>query len=32
VGKINNDQLHDYAQRKGMSIEDATRWLRPVLE
>ncbi len=32
VGKINEDQLKDYAARKGMSIEDATRWLRPVLE
>jgi 5-methyltetrahydrofolate--homocysteine methyltransferase len=32
IGKINEDQLHDYAARKGMSIEDATRWLRPVLE
>jgi 5-methyltetrahydrofolate--homocysteine methyltransferase len=32
VGKINEDQLHDYAARKGMSIDDATRWLRPVLE
>ena len=32
VGKIEKDQLHDYAQRKGMSLEDATRWLRPILE
>lgn len=32
VGKISNDQLQDYAERKGMDIEDATRWLRPVLE
>ncbi len=32
VGKISEDQLNDYAQRKGMSIEDATRWLRPILE
>ncbi len=32
VGKIEKDQLADYAQRKGMSMEDATRWLRPVLE
>ena len=32
IGKINEDQLHDYAARKGMSIEDATRWLRPILE
>ena len=32
VGKIMQDQLEDYANRKGMSIEQATKWLRPVLE
>jgi 5-methyltetrahydrofolate--homocysteine methyltransferase len=32
VGKIMQDQLKDYAKRKGMSIDEATRWLRPVLE
>jgi 5-methyltetrahydrofolate--homocysteine methyltransferase len=32
VGKIQQDQLEDYAKRKGMSIEEATKWLRPVLE
>ena len=32
LGKIGRDQLQDYAQRKGMSLEDAQRWLRPVLE
>jgi 5-methyltetrahydrofolate--homocysteine methyltransferase len=32
VGKIMQDQLVDYADRKGMSIEEATKWLRPVLE
>ncbi len=32
VGKIEKDQLEDYARRKGMSIEDTTRWLRPILE
>jgi len=32
VGKIKRDQLEDYASRKGMSIEEAERWLRPVLE
>ena len=32
VGKIMKDQLEDYAKRKGMSIEEATKWLRPVLE
>jgi 5-methyltetrahydrofolate--homocysteine methyltransferase len=32
VGKIQQDQLQDYAGRKGMSIEEATKWLRPILE
>ena len=32
VGKIMRDQLEDYAKRKGMSLEEAERWLRPVLE
>ncbi len=32
VGKIMQDQLEDYAKRKGMSIEEAAKWLRPVLE
>jgi 5-methyltetrahydrofolate--homocysteine methyltransferase len=32
VGKIEKDQLQDYAKRKGMNIDDATRWLRPILE
>jgi 5-methyltetrahydrofolate--homocysteine methyltransferase len=32
LGKIDKDQLEDYAKRKGISIEEATRWLRPVLE
>ncbi len=32
VGKIEKDQLVDYTKRKGMSIEEATRWLRPILE
>ncbi len=27
VGKINNDQLEDYAARKGMSVEEIKRWL-----
>jgi 5-methyltetrahydrofolate--homocysteine methyltransferase len=31
VGKINRDQVIDYAKRKDMSIEEAERWLRPVL-
>jgi 5-methyltetrahydrofolate--homocysteine methyltransferase len=32
VGKIDNDQLKDYAIRKGMSLDDAIRWLRPILD
>ena len=32
VGKIQRDQLSDYAQRKGMSLSDAERWLRPILD
>ncbi|HMO61048.1 MAG TPA: methionine synthase [Ferruginibacter sp.] len=32
VGKIDKDQLEDYAKRKGISIEEATKWLRPILE
>lgn len=32
VGKIDTTQLNDYAKRKGMSIDDATKWLRPILE
>lgn len=32
VGKIQRDQLEDYAKRKNMPIEEAERWLSPVLE
>ncbi len=32
VGKIGRDQVEDYARRKGMSIEEAERWLRPNLD
>jgi len=31
IGKIGNDQLKDYAKRKNMKIEEATRWLAPNL-
>ena len=31
VGKIAEDQLLDYAERKGWSAEEARRWLSPVL-
>jgi len=32
VGKIEKDQVVDYASRKGISLEEAEKWLRPVLE
>ena len=32
LGKIGRDQLEDYAARKGMTMEEAEKWLRPVLE
>lgn len=32
LGKMGRDQLEDYAKRKGMSLEEAEKWLRPVLE
>ena len=31
VGKINRDQVADYAKRKGMSLAEAERWLAPNL-
>ncbi|MCH9807511.1 MAG: methionine synthase [Alphaproteobacteria bacterium] len=31
VGKIERDQVEDYAQRKGWTVEEAERWLSPVL-
>lgn len=32
IGKIQQDQLEDYANRKGMAMSEATRWLRPILD
>ncbi len=32
VGKIREDQLEDYARRKDLSLEEISRWLRPILE
>jgi 5-methyltetrahydrofolate--homocysteine methyltransferase len=32
IGKIGRDQLEDYAKRKDMPLDEAERWLRPVLE
>jgi 5-methyltetrahydrofolate--homocysteine methyltransferase len=31
VGKIERDQVEDYAARKGFSVEETERWLAPVL-
>jgi 5-methyltetrahydrofolate--homocysteine methyltransferase len=31
VGKVEADQVADYAQRKGWTMEEAERWLAPVL-
>jgi 5-methyltetrahydrofolate--homocysteine methyltransferase len=31
VGKVERDQVQDYALRKGWSIQEAERWLGPVL-
>ena len=31
VGKIEKDQVEDYARRKGMSVGDVERWLAPIL-
>jgi 5-methyltetrahydrofolate--homocysteine methyltransferase len=32
VGKIEKDQVKDYAERKKMDLEEIERWLRPQLE
>ncbi|HWP64135.1 MAG TPA: methionine synthase [Candidatus Binatia bacterium] len=31
LGRIGRDQLEDYARRKGISVEEAARWLSPNL-
>jgi len=31
IGKIGSDQLIEYANRKKMTIEEASRWLAPNL-
>ena len=31
IGRIGPDQLEDYARRKGMTVEEAARWLAPNL-
>ncbi len=32
INKIMQDQLEDYAHRKGMSIDEVSKWLSPILE
>jgi 5-methyltetrahydrofolate--homocysteine methyltransferase len=32
VARIGRDQLEDYAKRRGVSVEEAERWLRPNLD
>jgi 5-methyltetrahydrofolate--homocysteine methyltransferase len=31
LGRIERDQVEDYARRKGMSVAEAERWLAPNL-
>ena len=31
VGRVGADQVEDYARRKGMTVAEAERWLRPLL-
>lgn len=31
IGRIARDQVEDYAKRKGMTVEEAEKWLSPVL-
>jgi 5-methyltetrahydrofolate--homocysteine methyltransferase len=31
VGRLARDQVEDYAARKGISVAEAERWLRPNL-
>ena len=32
INKISQDQLEDYARRKGMSVEEIGKWLSPILD
>jgi len=32
VARIGRDQLEDYSARRGVSVEQAERWLRPNLD
>jgi len=31
VGRIDRDQVADYAKRKGWPVEEAEKWLSPIL-
>jgi 5-methyltetrahydrofolate--homocysteine methyltransferase len=31
VGRIDRDQIEDYAKRKGWTIAEAEKWLAPIL-
>jgi 5-methyltetrahydrofolate--homocysteine methyltransferase len=31
VGRIDADQVADYARRKGIAVAEAERWLAPVI-
>ena len=31
IQRVGPDQVEDYARRKGISVAEAERWLRPVL-
>ncbi|MDD2685588.1 MAG: vitamin B12 dependent-methionine synthase activation domain-containing protein [Gallionella sp.] len=31
TGKVDKEQVADYAKRKGWTVEEAERWLAPVL-
>ena len=30
IGKIDKDQMTDYAKRRGISFEEAVKWLNPI--
>ena len=32
VGRIGTDQLEDYAERKGWTVDEARRWLSTLLD
>ena len=31
IGRVGRDQVVDYASRSGMELEEAERWLTPIL-